>query len=866
MIQFSNRNDSESSRPKKRQKKGHGDEFNEDDPVLKKFIKIVFLKNILKATKSLDTVNQYLEDMNHIYMTYESSVCELINSDKGLDIEICKYITRLVKLQVGYYLFKFKKGKFKNKKEFVEIIDDYILELGNLIHPKMKTSYKNHIKLCCEIYASPEKYYKMISSVYTEKANDDFLVNDETLDFLTSLLQGDEEEEDDEDDEYEDEDEDEEEDEEDEDEDEDYENLKDSLMNKGIFLKGNRIYVGKEKHQKLDKLDKKFLDLNQQNNMNMNSMDYFKKLEVEEKNKYIKTLEELNKFNSIKKPLMMQVMDFNTTMQNKNAIIKKIKQFDEINPYSSEFGKLKKWVDMICRVPFGKNHNYPVKATDKSSKIKNYFNGLNKTMDNAIFGHDDAKKKILQIVAQSIVNPNGAGNVIAIEGPPGNGKTSLVKDGICKALGRPFVFIPLGGATDACFLEGHDYTYEGSNWGRIVDVLVTSKCMNPVIYFDELDKVSQTAKGEEIINILMHLTDSTQNSHFNDKYFAGIDFDLSKALFIFSFNDVSKINHVLLDRMFLIKTKGFKQADKLNISYNYLLPNLMDRCGFNKGDIVFEEEAIKFIIDNYTCEGGVRKLKENLLEIIREINLRKLNKEPLFNKRIKDKVRVTKKMIIKDIFKKKHIYNFVKIHHKPRIGCANGMYASSNGDGGITMIETSRIPSQSTLSLELTGSQGKVMMESMKVAKSIAWSLLPNRLKSKLHQEWTKNGNMGIHIHCPEGATPKDGPSAGAAITVALVSLFTKIPVNNKIALTGEINLNGQVMEIGGLDDKVLGAKKAGVELVLCPRANKKDLEKIRASNYNPEDDNFKIVMVDNIWDVLNYTLIDNHKCMFNKF
>ena len=157
-------------------------------------------------------------------------------------------------------------------------------------------------------------------------------------------------------------------------------------------------------------------------------------------------------------------------------------------------------------------------------------------MDGAIFGHDDAKKKILQIVAQSIVNPSGAGNVIAIQGPPGNGKTSLVKEGICKALGRPFAFIPLGGATDACFLEGHDYTYEGSNWGKIVDVLVNSKCMNPVIYFDELDKVSQTAKGEEITNILMHITDATQNNHFNDKYFSGIDFDLSKALFIFSFN------------------------------------------------------------------------------------------------------------------------------------------------------------------------------------------------------------------------------------------------------------------------------------------------------------------------------------------
>ena len=158
------------------------------------------------------------------------------------------------------------------------------------------------------------------------------------------------------------------------------------------------------------------------------------------------------------------------------------------------------------------------------------------------------------------------------------------------------------------------------------------------------------------------------------------------------------------------------------------------------------------------------------------------------------------------------------------------------------------------------------MKESMSVAKSVAWSLLPARLKSKLNSEWKKTGNKGIHIHCPEGATPKDGPSAGAAITTALVSLFTGIPINNKIAMTGEINLNGQVMEIGGLDDKVIGAKKAGVELVLCPKDNKKDLEKIRDSNYNPEDKTFKIVMVDNIWEVLKYALVDSDKCLFNKF
>jgi ATP-dependent Lon protease len=318
--------------------------------------------------------------------------------------------------------------------------------------------------------------------------------------------------------------------------------------------------------------------------------------------------------------------------------------------------------------------------------------------------------------------------------------------------------------------------------------------------------------------------------------------------------------------MYLIRTKGFKMADKLKISNNYLLPDIMERCGFKNTNVRFEEEAIRFIINNYTYEGGVRKLKENLLEITREVNLRKLNNSKILGKKVRFPLKISKKMIVDDIFKKKNVYNFTKIHKEPRVGCVNGLYASDNGEGGVTQIETTRVPSESALSLTLTGSQGKVMKESMSVAKSVAWTLLPSRLKSKLNNEWKKTGNKGVHIHCPEGATPKDGPSAGAAITTALVSLFTGIPVNNKIAMTGEINLNGRVMEIGGLDDKVIGAKKAGAELVLCPKDNKKDLEKIRESNYNPEDKTFKIVMVDNIWEVLKYALVDSDKCLFNKF
>ena len=193
-------------------------------------------------------------------------------------------------------------------------------------------------------------------------------------------------------------------------------------------------------------------------------------------------------------------------------------------------------------------------------------------MDNAVYGHNEAKRQIIQMMGQQIRNPNSKGNMLGIWGPPGNGKTSLIKEGIAKAMNKPFIFISLGGATDSSFLEGHSYTYEGSIYGRIVDGLITSKCMDPIIYFDELDKISKTSRGEEISNILVHLTDPVQNSHFRDKYFHGIDIDLSRATMIFSFNDPQNINPILMDRITTVETKYLLLPQKIYIAMNYLLP------------------------------------------------------------------------------------------------------------------------------------------------------------------------------------------------------------------------------------------------------------------------------------------------------
>jgi ATP-dependent Lon protease len=262
------------------------------------------------------------------------------------------------------------------------------------------------------------------------------------------------------------------------------------------------------------------------------------------------------------------------------------------------------------------------------------------------------------MLGQLVTNPKSIGSAIAIHGPPGTGKTTLVKEGISKILNRPFAFIALGGATDSSFLEGHGYTYEGSTWGKIVQILIDSKCMNPVIYFDELDKISDTPKGEEIAGILTHLTDTSQNSQFHDKYFSEIDFDLSKCLFIFSYNDESKVNSILKDRMYRIQTKGYNQKQKTVIADKHLLPKIREQVKFTYEDIIIPNETLHYIIE-HICnkEDGVRNLKRCLEIIYTKLNLYRLMKPEtnLFEEDMSLKVQfpftVTKNMVDKLIKK-----------------------------------------------------------------------------------------------------------------------------------------------------------------------------------------------------------------------
>ena len=357
----------------------------------------------------------------------------------------------------------------------------------------------------------------------------------------------------------------------------------------------------------------------------MNDFEFYDKLGIEQQKKIIKELREINKITRVEKPYRLTLLEGDIPVIFKATAIKKINSLRYMEPGSGEYYKIKNWVDTFMRIPFSKYETLPLSITDGVDKCHEFMENAKKTLDNAVYGLNDAKIQIMQMLGQLITNPQAIGSAIAIHGPPGTGKTSLVKEGISKILNRPFAFIALGGATDSSFLEGHGYTYEGSTWGKIVQILIDSKCMNPVIYFDELDKISDTPKGEEITGILTHLTDTSQNTQFHDKYFAEIDFDLSKCLFIFSYNDETKVNSILKDRMYRIQTKGYNQKQKTVIANNYLLPKIREQVKFMSEDIIIPEQTLHYMIENHcNKEDGVRNLKRCLEIIYTKLNLYRL--------------------------------------------------------------------------------------------------------------------------------------------------------------------------------------------------------------------------------------------------
>lgn len=527
-------------------------------------------------------------------------------------------------------------------------------------------------------------------------------------------------------------------------------------------------------------------------------------------------------------------------------------------------------------------------------------------LDSSIYGQREAKDQIVRIIAQW-VNGNQDGYCLGFEGSPGLGKTSLAKYGISQALvdangkSRPFGFIALGGSANGSILEGHSYTYVGSTWGRIVDILMQSRCMNPIIFIDELDKISNTESGRELIGILTHLTDRTQNNEFMDKYFAGVKLDLSKVLFIFSYNDYSLLDPILADRIHRVRFENYTIGDKVAISRDFLIPRIAAEINMSL-PISLDPPTIEYIINSYTYEAGVRKLKEKYYDIYRELNVRDIGGDlNAYEISPTDNSLALTPQLIDSILAVHHKIEIDRPLAIPKVGVVYGLYATGLGIGGLTIIQVSRKLADHGGILLCTGKQGDVMMESMKVALTLACGLVPNSVlekwgllspaqtgarilntltnqsttesitqntsesaKNKVgepsttpadHNNAASNPKWSFHIHVPDGATSKDGPSAGCAITLGLVSLLMDCPVRNDVSMTGEIDMLGHILPIGGLDAKITGSRIAGIREILVPRRNHQDLARIQTRS--PEIcAGLTIHLVDTIQEVLAHGLV----------
>lgn len=349
---------------------------------------------------------------------------------------------------------------------------------------------------------------------------------------------------------------------------------------------------------------------------------YFHKLSSADRAAYNVAHDALMRTDPDATPMRFKILNLDIAPKIKTILMRKLKALTQMEDHpSGEYHKLHNWMNRLCRIPFGKIIPMPVTKESTKEMIVKFIANTRNMLNTEVYGHNEAKDQIIRIVAQWISNPTSKGNVIGIHGNPGVGKTTLIKEGVCKALGLPFAFIPLGGAGDSSYLDGHSYTYEGSCPGRIVDMLSIMNCMNPVLYFDELDKVSTSFRGKEIINVLIHLTDPSQNEAFQDKYFSEVPINLSKCLVIFTYNNPDNIDPILRDRMITIHTKDYSIRDKIKIVHEHLLASILKDFSLHREDVTINEDVITYIVERIDQEAGVRNLKRALEAIVSNINL-----------------------------------------------------------------------------------------------------------------------------------------------------------------------------------------------------------------------------------------------------
>ena len=469
-----------------------------------------------------------------------------------------------------------------------------------------------------------------------------------------------------------------------------------------------------------------------------------------------------------------------------------LKKLKNMSPMSAEATVVRNYLDWMIDLPWY-----------KKDQVNIDINKALKTLDEDHFGLEKVKERIIEFLAVQKRMQKIKGPILCLVGPPGVGKTSLGKS-IAKATNRQFVRMSLGGVRDEAEIRGHRRTYIGSLPGKIIQMMKKAGTKNPLILLDEIDKVGNDYRGDPS-SALLEALDPEQNATFNDHYLE-VDYDLSDVMFVTTANTLN-ILPPLLDRMEVIRIPGYTEDEKINIADKYLLPKQIKENGVQSGELDMLDGTIKEIIRSYTRESGVRNLEREISKVIRKVVKKVVNKE-------KDKVEVNSKNLNDFLGVKKFKYGELESENK--VGIVIGLAWTQVG-GEILKIETVNMPGKGKM--QITGKLGDVMQESVKAAKSfvrsksLEYGIIPPTFEKK-----------DFHIHVPEGATPKDGPSAGIAMVTSIVSSITKIPVNKEIAMTGEVTITGQVLPIGGLKEKLLAAHRAGIKKVLIPKENEKDL------------------------------------------
>ena len=591
--------------------------------------------------------------------------------------------------------------------------------------------------------------------------------------------------------------------------------------------------------------EKKINSINLYNLLNR-TLPFFMQIKLKKSNYNVKN--DLEKIKSI----TIENIDYKKQLLSLKNIPNNIKtltleKIEEMKAQNNEYYKQKNYVENILKYPWSTGKNY-FDELDSPLKINNYLCELKSNLYSLTYGHTEAKDILLQTIAKWINNPESGGKPLGFVGPPGVGKTLLAKS-ISKALKIPFAEITLGGQNDGELLHGHGYTYSGSQPGLIIKKMVDMGREHCILFFDELDKTaSKHGTNNEISSILIHLTDPNMNKSFQDRFFQGIDFPLDKVIMIFSYNDAEKIDPILLDRITEIKIKPYTAADKIIIVKNYIINEL--NLNIN---LYFEDHIIEYIIENYTNEAGIRDLKRNIEKIFLTLNL-----EILTNKINLTNYKLTIDEINRILLKPKN--EITKIGNRPEIGIINGLYATTNGDGGIIPIQVFNNFTSSSFEIKLTGKQGDVMKESVQCSLTCAINYIKNNLDKyniqNFDEYFSKNFKNGFHVHAPSTSTPKDGPSAGCAFTSAFISRMVGKQIINTVGMTGEIELTGKITKIGGLNFKLIGAKKAGIKTVYIPSENKDDLDDFYEKHKNFIDDDFKIIMVEYIDELIDHILI----------